>query len=357
MLVLLLVVVGLAGCTRDREPRAARTTTTTAVSSTTTAPSTTAPTAPVGPADGPVPKDFRVRSLTFVSESDGWALGEAPCPRPNCAAVLRTRDGGRTWAGIPAPDASELADLRFGDARNGWAFGAGLHATHDGGATWRPVALTGPVAALEAARGRVWALAGDPLRLYASAVDDDGWQPVADVDLAGARKGSIILNGDAAYVAALSSSGRGGLGVYAKAGDGWQRRTSPCPEWGGALAASAPTDLAAVCQTDEGAGGTATHKVFVSSDGGNKWTQVADLGRTSYPSLVAATTRGTFLGYEAIGEVSVTRDGGKSFQRVLELEGLADIGFTSPTQGFAVGEGAAFITRDAGAKWARIAFG
>ena len=62
-----------------------------------------APVARAGPAGGPVPPGFIAASVTFISNSEGWVLGTAPCGSPPCTSVLRTRDGGRSWRGIPAP--------------------------------------------------------------------------------------------------------------------------------------------------------------------------------------------------------------------------------------------------------------
>src|SRR5580658_1050206 len=103
--------------------------------------------AAVRPAAGPVPSGFRPASVTFVSASLGWVLGSAPCTHKPCTSIVRTTDGGRHWAGIPAPR-FELATfagtrgldrLRFADASDGFAFGSQLWATHNGGASWHRV--------------------------------------------------------------------------------------------------------------------------------------------------------------------------------------------------------------------------
>ena len=54
-------------------------------------------------ASGPVPRGFEPVSMTFVSGSDGWVLGTAPCTHKPRTSIVRTTDGGRSWAGIPAP--------------------------------------------------------------------------------------------------------------------------------------------------------------------------------------------------------------------------------------------------------------
>ena len=65
-------------------------------------------------------------------------------------------DGGSDWVGVPAPrtgltlpqaDTSDPVDdverVRFSDALNGFAFGPGLWATHDGARTWHRLDVGG----------------------------------------------------------------------------------------------------------------------------------------------------------------------------------------------------------------------
>src|SRR5262249_53199625 len=110
---------------------------------------------------GAVPAGFQPQSVTFISASDGWVLGSAPCGARDCLAVLRTGDGGKTWRSVPAPPADlttlggkpGIYQLVFADSRDGLAYGPRLYATHDGGSAWQRVRLPrdggGP-----AARGR-----------------------------------------------------------------------------------------------------------------------------------------------------------------------------------------------------------
>ena len=111
------------------------------VSPTATVPIPTMTPSPAGPAGAPVPKGFSPASVTFVSLQTGWVLG-ATCP--TCTvSLLRTRDGGRTWASVPgpatvlAPDQSAgVHEVRFADLNDGWVLGAEIWATHDGGSYW-----------------------------------------------------------------------------------------------------------------------------------------------------------------------------------------------------------------------------
>src|SRR5439155_13711178 len=75
------------------------------VSTSAPAPAPTSAPAFQGPPGGPVPPGFLAASVTFVSPSNGWVLGSAPCASPPCTSIVRTTDGGHTWKGIPAPRA------------------------------------------------------------------------------------------------------------------------------------------------------------------------------------------------------------------------------------------------------------
>ena len=72
--------------------------------------------------------------VTFVSASEGWAVGEQ-------GAVLHTTDGGTTWTPVNVGATDDLTSVCFTSALNGWIVGDGeglLHTT-DGGTTWTPV--------------------------------------------------------------------------------------------------------------------------------------------------------------------------------------------------------------------------
>src|SRR6266704_1702466 len=55
------------------------------------------------PSGGPVPAGFRAAAATFVSVREAFVLGTAPCQRTPCTSIVRTRDRGVSWRGLPAP--------------------------------------------------------------------------------------------------------------------------------------------------------------------------------------------------------------------------------------------------------------
>src|ERR1700676_22227 len=102
------------------------------------------------PAKASIPAGFEPNSVTFVSLKMGWVLGGAPCASGTCLALLRTLDSGRTWSTVQAPPTlyspasspdQGVSEVRFADARDGWAFEPQLWSTHDGGVHWRQSSL------------------------------------------------------------------------------------------------------------------------------------------------------------------------------------------------------------------------
>jgi len=99
--------------------------------------------------------------VSFVDPSTGWAAYR----RGASVVVDRTADGGQTWSHLATfaapPEVDPHAWLDFVDARDGLMGSlapgrlASLYATHDGGATWAPVALPPPAERVGAAGSSV----------------------------------------------------------------------------------------------------------------------------------------------------------------------------------------------------------
>jgi photosystem II stability/assembly factor-like uncharacterized protein len=100
-----------------------------------------------------VPRGFAPEAFSAVSERNLWVLGSAPCRAGRCTVIVRTSNGGRTFAKTGAPNlpvSGYTPSILFADKRNGFAFvpnsKSALYATHDEGATWRRQALGGVLA-------------------------------------------------------------------------------------------------------------------------------------------------------------------------------------------------------------------
>lgn len=372
-------------------PSSGASTLATATSPSASPPSTEGGTA--APADGPLPPGFRPQSATFVSSRTGWVLGWAPCSSPPCTSLVRTRDGGRTWHGIPAPLvglAGRNRDdrVRFADLDDGWVFGGSLVATHDGGARWQRVLLPGlggpaVVLDLEASDGLAHALAA-PVRsdgavgtahLYRTDTSRDDWRRVPGVAIPRALSGTLVLHGQAGWL--LAAVQGEGSGRYYATLDGrtWVRRPWPCPGGtGGQLAASSVSALFLVCG-DGAAAGSQRKLAFVSRDGGRIFHRIhsAPLGGDLIGAAAPAGTPSTAVVSAASGAsfIYATFDAGRRWQTASERGdgglGWYDLGFTTAFQGIAIHgrpvptpggriRSQLFMTRDGGHTWRRVPF-
>jgi putative cell wall-binding protein len=333
------------------------------------------------PAGGPVPSGFNPASVTFISAADGWVLGSAPCANPVCTSIVRTTDGGRTWAGVPAPteklsnDGRDGLDgLRFADANDGYAFGDSLWVTHDGGATWQQSALPSSgsrfAVQLAASNGFVYVLISPTSLpatagvLYRSPVGSETWTSVLTVPAAVPANLGLDVHGDDVWVLAPGSSSM----LFHSADDGatWSHSTAPCA---GDFAVGPSASYTALgCSSDPGAG-SATKTVSVSTDGGQTFAPTAagpprggvslSLAVAQPGNLVVASSSGASFLY-------ATFDGGASWQTVLDSttggQAWHDLGFTTAQQGVAIeGDPATapsqlWMTRDGGHFWQPITF-
>ncbi len=329
----------------------------------------------VVPAAGAIPRGFRPQSVTFVSAGLGWVLGFAPCSSPPCTSVLRTRDGGRRWRGIPAPRVrlagplpgfnythGNVSLLRFADSRDGWAFGPDLQSTHDGGAHWHAVSLPGArpsVIDLATAGGLTDAVMrqrGGAVSLYSTVVHADRWRPVLSLPSSQYVGDQLVLHGHAGWVLSTTGTEEGpaSFTLYATTdGEHWARRTVPCAravndgdirlDDEAALAAASTRDLILICAGDLGLGGS-QKRAYVSHDAGRHWLRRGQpsTGGLDLSPPVAAASPSTAVMPESsgLGVLDGSFDGGRHWREVLSLrnggEGWSDFGFTTPRQGVAV---------------------
>jgi photosystem II stability/assembly factor-like uncharacterized protein len=330
--------------------------------------------ASAAPAVGPVPKGFEPISMTFVSASEGWVLGTAPCAHKPCTSVVRTTNGGRNWVGLPAPKAAlssfpgttGLDRIRFADASDGFAYGSQLWVTHNGGAGWyRLRQVPGYISDLEASAGVVYAASNRSGRMtiYRSPAGVDSWQkvtglPVLIVD----NILNITLHGTAAWIAL------GNRLYYSPTGQHWVRLSLRCPSPLGlaSVAAYNARRVSALCSGDV-ALGSSGKVLYTSGDAGVHFTKAGDVplggdgGVLAQPGprhLFVATSSGATWLYEST-------DGGKRWTVPLSFgdggKGWADFGFTTATQGVAVegtpAEGShMYMTTDGGAHWHKVTF-
>ena len=339
--------------------------------------SATAAASPRVPGAGPVPAGFEPASVTFISASDGWVLGTTrTCAHAPCTSVLRTTDGGRRWAGIPAPRfklasfnlAAGLLRLRFADATDGFAYGSQLWVTHNGGSSWHRVRqVSGYITDLETASGVAYLTTQQrgKVTVYSSPAGTDNWHRVAGLprQRGSAGLGTITLHGKAGWIIL-------GARIYAtKTGSAWVPLSFRCAANFGidSVGAASASRISVLCSGMPGLGST-SKRVYVSRNGGVSFARVGtppaggDGGLLAEPTpsrLFIATASGATWTY-------VSTDGGRHWHRgALSLDdgglGWNDFGFTTASQGVAV-EGTPqlgsklWITRDAGHRWHQVHF-
>lgn len=365
----------------------------------TTAPPPSTPVPAVGPVGGPVPAGFVAHDLTFVSTTEGWALGTAPCATAPCTSLVRTVDGGRTWVGIRPPvvglsgvdscvSVACVDHVRFATPLVGYLFGLSVtYLTTDGGTTW--TRLSGGTFTLEIANGTALratspggtaCLPGCPVTVLRSTVGSTVWTPV--LNLSSGQVGTdtgvqLARTGHAAYLAVYGHTSGGAqaahTGLWVSLDDGltWTARGEPCPQAGTAV----EIDATALTTADDGSvtvlctvrsGGNSA--VAVSVDGGRTFHAGKALDRieiavgsasSSVPLLV-----GSVNGQEALVR---STDGGANWLVVAQA-GTAPtggtqqpgfLGFESATTGRWVAAAyphTVWTTTDAGATWTPYTF-
>jgi len=371
----------------------------------------TGTTAPLTEPSGPVPANFAPTSVTFVSPTIAWVIGQAGTPgtcanaNPDiCTSIARTDNGGKTWEGEPAPDTTGpngpagVSAIRYLDGVNGWAFGPELWSTHNSGHTWARVSTGGyRVTDLETAGDRVFALwalcpgapTGDGVAsgctsytLMSAAKDSDAWAPVGGLtsgltDQGNPTSALLELTGTVGYLLAPD----GTLYAGPVSGGAWQKAgTTPCQP-GAAQADGVPAHaflalqdaqhLAIACYGSSIPDGL---QVSASADGGqlwvaesaSAWSGVTDgIAGVGTPTSLAATSSGVLVLASTTGIYVQSGAGGQSGTGQWTASsatgtaappgGFTYVGMTTPTQGVAVPADTAlheiYLTYNGGTTW------
>jgi hypothetical protein len=353
-----------------------------------TASGSTAPASPACAAGqiGPI-------GASFVSANDGYLLG---ITLKNCAAdatsalrLRKTADGGLRWTPLTAPPApwggiapdgtgripaDGVTSLLFAGARDGWAYGPGLWATHDGGASWHRVGTNGwVVQSMAATDGHVVAVlascdaadanCGAPsFAVRTSPAGREAWRPVPGAT--GQGTPSVVARAGKAFLVVSAAGARS----YAKhdtllsgPADGsarWISRTIPCTPGANALSATTAGHLVLSCAM-LGAHPATTH-LYTSADAGRHWTRIATLGMYDGASTVERTGAGTLLVAGIYNGVGISRDGGHTWtwphaiDRTDAVEGgaLIETDLVTGDDGYLVAYGnGLWITSDGGLAW------
>jgi photosystem II stability/assembly factor-like uncharacterized protein len=335
----------------------------------------------------------RVLDLTFVSDTEGWALATADCldptsTAPACPAMLKTTNAGTSWTAVPNPPANIPIDsscaepciqhIRFATDQIGYAYGSTtLLMTVDGGKTW--TRQPGGADALETLDGNVIrvstaCLPGCPYRAQTAPIGSASWHAVA---LPGAQAGmnsgvGLTRTGARAFIAIYghvaggASSATSVLFTSADNGASWQNRGEPCRQSSGQeidtsqLTSAADGSVTVLCTTRGGQGQQFTE---TSTDGGITFRPGAldALGAAPVSAIGAATSSELFVSSD---DTYRSVNGGRTWTRQHANGGtgpaeLSWFGFESSTAGRAVSADGSVIwtTQDAGLTWTAHSFG
>lgn len=297
-----------------------------------------------------------LRGLSVVSSKVAWASGAR-------GTVLRTVDGVQ-WQALQVPEADkiDLRDIQAFDANTAVVMGAGpgaasrIYRTEDGGASWRLIATN------QVAEGFWDAMAfwdkdngilfGDPVKgsfqVYTTGDGGRSWQEVAAKGLeAMPNEGAFAASGTCLTVAGsndawIATGGSASSRVFHSSDRGktWRAAATPVP----AGAAARGVFSVAFLNTKEGfaAGGDYKETRMAgingaySQDGGASWTGVA-MAPAGYMSVVAPVPGAPrALVAAGLAGSGYSLNGGLSWTE-LDKTPMNTVGFSSPTQGWAVG--------------------
>lgn len=305
--------------------------------------------------DAPQPSslaDPNLRSVAFVDSSVGVAVGEG-------ATLLRTQDGGVTWARIEVDTEDDLSAVAASPKGRIVAVGGQtILYSEDGGLNWKsgehPVGS--PVSFITANPEAVQfthVVLVDEMR--AVAVTDEKENNPAQILLSvdgGATWASVhriddSLN-DLAFASPSEGIAVGDSGTVLRTADGgrtWRQVDVPAP--------LDEQDLVAVAFLDEERGMVLTREgaVLVTGNAGRSWVRGKDRHGSLNIALAAAGNRIYSAGFD--GAISVTNDLGETWLPLTAMSGsFSRLDFTDSRRGIAVGDaGVVMTTNDGGSTW------
>jgi hypothetical protein len=346
------------------------------------APATGVPISVTQPSGGPVPAGFRAASVTFVSTQEAFVLGTAPCKHAPCTSIVRTRDRGVSWRGLPAPvvrlgqpgsTGPAVWGIRFATPEHGFVFGNGLWVTTDGGEHWFAAPYPGgSIMSLEIIDRQVLAVtmrrrtAGNARwALLRRPVAGGAWtrlvtQASAIGAIATQAQVAAIVDGSFVLV-----TGNGGLSIT--------RHALPCTTSAlpmpTSVAVMAPQGLALLC-VGQGYTGHTDKTVYVSFNLGKTWKLGGHPGSGGDGGVIAASAPGhlTIATTSAASWLYYSANNGAAWRTAVTYpdggQGWNDLGFTTTRDGVVIhghpqyGDmlGQLLLTGNGGLTWHAVTF-
>jgi photosystem II stability/assembly factor-like uncharacterized protein len=337
-----------------------------------------------------VPAGFKANSITWLSPSLGRVLGTAPCGPKTCSDVIGTSDAGKTWSllgTIPAPLATSshpgITDIRFSTPRVGWAFGPQLLRTTDGGRTWAAQRIPGngkQVLSLAASPAGTYALVSpcawgtglcghQPLSLWRTSASPRGTWTSIPLDLPINITADVAVYARTVYVVdgSVSALAKGKLYVSTD-GRHFAARISPCNPAKDIFLVQAvptsPTDVSFLCDGNPGFS-EAVKSVYRSVNTGKTDTYAGTMGVYGIQAQLAVSPSGNLaVASWSDGSFMYVNDShAKRWTMVIGSgdggAGWNDITYVTSTEAWVVygpadmpaDYGQLYVTRDAGRHW------
>ena len=303
----------------------------------------------------PTPEGNGLWAVTCPDGAHAWAVG-------SLGLVVRSTNGGLTWAFQHAGTRATLDGVALADSTHAWAVGSGdtVVATTNGGRTWarfRPGLPSGATltAVTSVGRAHVWAVGNHATYGYLLRSVDGGhhWKR-ATTEPGGLR---AVDFGDSLHGCAV---GDNGLVMWtANGGLSWSA---------GTIDQAAATNLSGVSFATRNLGWavgaysdynteTVEGYIFRTTDGGRHWTtQDTITGAFGFAgiSAVSSTTAYTTWGNPGGAPLLRTTDGGATWTTIHDFgtENVVEaVTFGAHGHGIAVGDGSTVLTSSGGSSW------
>jgi photosystem II stability/assembly factor-like uncharacterized protein len=291
----------------------------------------------VHPSSQPNLGGFHPRSVSFVSQAEGFLLGTGA---GRVATIARTSDGGASWTRLPdvkVPVAG--TGIRFATPAIGFLFGARYLVTTNGGRSWASQPSPGFISDLETMNGRVYALVTAcptcrRVALYSASTTAPDLKRVPGVPSLIGDAVSVSVAQDSAYFLDTVKGGPGQVWATLD-GDTWSHRASPCGTTMGLITQWSPAGVAAACDVRLFGVGKESKQVFVSTNGARTWTPLAaPPTRVGYINSVSASGPETVVVGDDQSGMDVTTDGGRhwTLQGPQMTDGASFVGFISSSR-------------------------
>jgi hypothetical protein len=311
------------------------------------------------------PGGFSPVSVSAISVNSYWVLGYTSTKTSDgydvSTTIKQTTDAGKTFVADASPDAfvgqapislppqaPTIAEIRFGDAKDGWTFGSTLFETTDGGASWSAVGgIPGPVIDLVASNGTAWAIVqtasssnasspavADQYALWSTSygTTTQAWAPVA-LPIALGSVAPSIVDQDGTVTLMAAGPARAGNRVHvliAPPGKAFADHTGPCEQDLGGTLSNSKTAIWAECPHGNGA------SLWLSTDEGANWTSTNAIEVETGAALGAIDST-TAVVFDAANQLLTRISGDVATPTALRgIDDIAFVGFTNPTVGFAV---------------------